>query len=217
MPRLRPARFATRTTADAADLSGASRPGSGDDAASSARDEPPGRTPRPGRSSRLAAGLCAAAVVLAAFGFWARTEAGNYAGGTGSSANAALTDRATTGQVRSKVTAAVNTIFSYRYTDTAATSAAAQQVLTGPAVRQYNQLFALVRKEEPAARLILTTRVTNAGVELLDGNRARVLIFANQQDTVAGTHKTSYAGAMFAVIVVRVGGAWKIENIDTFS
>ena len=84
-------------------------------------------------------------------------------------------------------------------------------------MRQYNTLFALVTKNAPAQKLVVTTRVTNAGVEMLNGDRARLLVFANQQDTRAGTSQTSYAGAMFAVTALREGGRWKIENIDTFS
>jgi Mce-associated membrane protein len=173
-------------------------------------------SPRPGgHRNLLTACLAMAVVILGSFGIWARTQASNA--DAAGAANLALTDRAETSQVRSQVTAAVNTIFSYSYADTSATSNAAQHLLTGPAIRQYNELFALVRREAPASRLILTTKVTNAGVELLSGDRARVLIFANQQDTVAGTDKTSYAGAMFAVTAVRSGGRWKIDGIDTFT
>jgi Mce-associated membrane protein len=54
-------------------------------------------------------------------------------------------------------------------------------------------------------------------VELLSGGLARVLIFADQQSSRAGTGQTSYAGALFAVTAVRQDGRWKIENIDTFN
>jgi hypothetical protein len=43
-----------------------------------------------------------------------------------------------------------------------------------------------------------------------------VLIFANQQDTAGTAHKTTDAGAMFAVNAVYQGGRWKIAHIDTF-
>jgi Mce-associated membrane protein len=155
-------------------------------------------------------------VVLAGFGAWATLHASSLRG-SAAAQNTALTDGQATAAVRRQVSAAVNTIFSYNYANTALTRQAAQGVLTGPAVRQYNALFALVTKNAPAQRLIVTTRVTNSGVELLSGNRARVLVFANQQDTRAGTGQTSYAGAMFAVTALRRGGRWKIENIDTFT
>jgi len=168
------------------------------------------------RSWRIPAALGAVTVVLAGFGVWATLHASSLRSDAAAQANTALTDRAATATVRREISAAVNTIFSYNYADTAATRRAAQSVLTGPAVRQYNTLFALVTKNAPTQKLVVTTKVTNTGVELFNGNRARLLVFANQQDTRAGTGQTSYAGAMFAVTALRQGGRWKIENIDTF-
>jgi Mce-associated membrane protein len=168
------------------------------------------------RSWRIAAALGAATVVLGGFGVWAMARA-NSERSSAATQNTALTDGPATAAVRGQVATAVNTIFSYNYADTAATRRAAQGLLTGPAVRQYNSLFALVTKNAPAQKLVVTTRVTNTGVEMLNGDRARLLVFANQQDTRAGTSQTSYAGAMFAVTALRQGGRWKIENIDTFS
>jgi Mce-associated membrane protein len=168
------------------------------------------------RSWRIAAALGAATVVLGGFGVWATVHA-NSERSSAAEQNTALTDAPATAAVRGQIAAAVNTIFSYNYADTAATRRAAQGLLTGPAVRQYNSLFALVTKNAPAQKLVVTTRVTSAGVEMLNGDRARLLVFANQQDTRAGTSQTSYAGAMFAVTALRQGGRWKIENIDTFS
>jgi len=168
------------------------------------------------RAWRAVAALGAATVVLGGFGVWATLHA-NSERGNAAAQNTALTDGPATAAVRREIAAAVNTIFSYNYANTAATRRAAQDLLTGPAVRQYDTLFALVTKNAPAQKLVVTTKVTNTGVELLNGDRARLLVFANQQDTRAGTGQTSYAGAMFAVTALRQGGRWKIENIDTFS
>jgi Mce-associated membrane protein len=170
-----------------------------------------------GRGTRRAAVvLGAVTVILGAFGAWATVAASGARAGY-SAQNVALTNGPATAAVKRQITAAVNTIFSYNYASTAATRQAAQGLLTGAAIRQYDTLFALVTKNAPAQKLVVTTRVTNSGVELLNGNRARVLVFANQQDTRAGTGQTSYAGAMFAVTALHQGGRWKIENIDTFS
>jgi Mce-associated membrane protein len=178
---------------------------------------PAGQTDKDRRRSwRIAAALGAATVVLGGFGVWATVHASSERS-SAAAQNTALTDGPATAAVRREIAAAVNTIFSYNYANTAATRQAAQGLLTGPAVRQYNSLFALVTKNAPAQKLVVTTRVTNAGVEMLNGDRARLLVFANQQDTRAGTSQTSYAGAMFAVTALRQGGRWKIENIDTFS
>lgn len=168
------------------------------------------------RRRALPAVLGAATVVIGAFGGWAAVAA-NGLHDTAAAANDALTDAGATRTVTRQVTSAVNTIFSYSYADTGRTRAAAQGLLTGPAIRQYDQLFALVERDAPAEKLVVTTRVTNIGVELLAGGRARLLVFANQQDTKTGTKQTSYGGAMFAVTAVRQGSRWKIENIDTFT
>jgi Mce-associated membrane protein len=164
----------------------------------------------------IAALLGAATVVLGSLGIWATVAAHglNAAAGT---ANAALVDSSATRKVETEITRAVNTIFSYSYADTQRTRAAAQQLLTGQAIRQYDRLFSLVEQQAPEQKLVVATKVTRIGVELLAGGRARVLVFANQQDTRAGTGQASYGGAMFAVTAVNQHGTWKIENIDTFT
>ena len=169
-----------------------------------------------GRVRLAALVLGAVTIVLGAFGVWATLAAHSLRSGAAPQ-NTALTDGPATDAVRRQIVSAVNTVFSYSYTDTAATRRAAQSLLTGPAIRQYNTYFSLVSKDAPTQKLVVTTKVTNSGVELLTGNRARVLVFANQQDTRMGTKQSSYAGALFAVTAVRQGNRWKIENIDTFN
>ncbi len=173
-------------------------------------------TPAARRSLRVPALLAVVIVLLGGFGVWATLKANNLRA-SNAQQNVALTDAAATSAVRQQVSRAVNQIFSYRYTDTAATRRAAQTLLTGRAIRQYDQLFSLVEKEAPAQKLVVTTTVTNSGVQFLSGDQARVLVYANQQDTRAGTTQSTYAGAMFAVTAVRAGTRWKIENIDTFT
>ncbi|HUD35386.1 MAG TPA: hypothetical protein VMR14_00710 [Streptosporangiaceae bacterium] len=150
--------------------------------------------------------------------FGVRAEVGSHSlRQAAASANVALVSPAQTRAVQQQITSAVNTIFSYRYSDVAATRSTAQHLLTGAAIRQYDQLFALVAQQAPKQKLVVTTRVASIGVEFLTGDRARVLVFANQQDTRAGTSQASYAGAMFAVTAVSRSGHWLIEDIDTFS
>jgi hypothetical protein len=81
-------------------------------------------------------------------------------------------------------------------------------------------LIAEVEKEAPQKKLIVTAAVSNAGVELLTPNAARVLVFATESDGSAGSagaSAPSTAGTLLAVNVVLDGGAWKIAGIDTFS
>ena len=164
----------------------------------------------------IAALLGAAAVIVGSIGVWALVAASSLRAAA-ATANAALTDRAATRTVSRDISRAVSTIFTYSYADTARTRAAAQRLLTGAAIRQYDQLFALVTRQAPKQKLTVTTKVSSIGVEFLTGGHARVLVFANQQDTRAGTAQTSYGGAMFAVTAVSEHGTWKIANIDTFT
>ena len=184
------------------------------------RARPPAESEQAGsrRSGRvvMTAMLGLAAIILGSLAIWA-TVAAHRLRSDAANANIAFVDQAATRTVTHDVTTAVNTIFSYNYADTARTRVAAQGLLTGAAIRQYNALFALVERQAPREKLVVTTRVTNIGVEFLTGDRARVLVFANQQDTRAGTGQTSYGGAMFAVTVGLQGGRWKIESIDTFT
>ena len=180
--------------------------------------EEPTQKAAPGRSRHpllLPACLGALAVVLGGLAVWFGLEASSATSGVDTS-NTALTDPAATRQVTQQVTSAVNKIFSYNYADTAKTSQAAAALLTGKARQQYDTLFKLVRQDAPKEKLVLTTTVTNSGVEFLDGSRARLLIFADQRDTAGVAHKTTDAGAMFAVNAVNQGGRWKISSIDTF-
>jgi Mce-associated membrane protein len=131
--------------------------------------------------------------------------------------NTALTDSATTSEVNGQVTSAVNAIFSYDYNDLDKTQQAAQNVLTGQAICQYNSLFKVVREQAPQQKLVVTVTAANSAVELLQGDRARVLVFATQSSVRTSTNQSASAGAMFAVNAVHRDGRWKIENIDTFT
>jgi Mce-associated membrane protein len=155
-------------------------------------------------------------VILGGFAVWSGQQAHALRGGT-VARNVTLTDNARTSEVKGAVATAVNTIFSCDYADLAKTDSAARRLLTGKAVQQYNALFAPVRQRASKDKLVLTTTVTDSGVTMLQGDRARVLIFADQRNTRTVDDQTTFGGAMIAVNAVRKGGTWKIENIDTLT
>jgi Mce-associated membrane protein len=145
---------------------------------------------------------------------WAAAQERELTGAV-SAKNAALSDNARTSEVKGQITTAVDTVFSYNYADVAKTEEAARELLTGKAVQQYRELFALVREQAPRQKQVLTTTVTDSAVKSLTGDRARLLIFADQQNTRTDKDETSHSAAVFAVDAVRTSGAWKIANIDT--
>ncbi|MBT2902403.1 hypothetical protein, partial [Streptomyces sp. McG3] len=173
------------------------------------------------RTSRLRvtlpALLCALTVLLGAFAAWAFTSADSLRDEPARQ-NTALTDIGRTSEVKGRISEAVGAVFSYDYASPARSDRAASTYLTGRAVRQHEDMLADVREQAPKQKLVLTTTVTGSGVEFLDGDRARLLIFADQSNTRTGKdEETTYAAAMFAVDAVRRGDTWLIAAIDTFT
>lgn len=165
----------------------------------------------------LPAVLCVLTVLLGSFAAWSFTSAGSLRDEPGRQ-NTALTDISRTSEVKGQITEAVGAVFSYNYASPAKVDTAVKTYLVGKAVQQHKDMLAEVRAQAPKQKLVLTTTVTESGVELLDGDRARLLIFADQSNTRTGkSQETTYAAAMFAVDAVRRGGSWRISAIDTFS
>ncbi|GAB2811261.1 hypothetical protein [Streptomyces daliensis] len=188
------------------------------DPAREARDA----TGRRRRRVPLPAVLGVVTVLLGGFGVWAGDEA-RALREDASVRNTALTDTARTSKLKGEISRSVGALFSYDHADAARTEKAAQKLLTGKAVEQHRKMLAGVREKGPGQKSVLTTTVTGSGVELLDGDRARVLVYADQRhtrtsgkggkDEAAGP---TYAPAMFAVDTVFRDGVWKITRIDTF-
>ncbi|MEU1090152.1 hypothetical protein ABZ401_25600 [Streptomyces sp. NPDC005892] len=165
----------------------------------------------------LPALLCVLTVLLGVFAAWAFASAATLRDDP-SRRNTALTDIARTSEVKGQITEAVGAVFSYDYASTEKSDRAAKTYLTGKAVQQHQDMLAEVREQAPKQKLVLTTTVTESAVEQLDGDRARLIVFADQSNTRTGAkEETTYAAAMFAVDAVRKDGRWRIAAIDTFT
>ncbi|MFE9533609.1 hypothetical protein [Streptomyces sp. NPDC006691] len=191
---------------------------------------PPPRRRLPGTGTAARAGLrralsvrapvvlCVLVVLLGGFAAFAATRADSLRSDP-AVRNAALTDPARTSEVKGQTEKAVAALFSYNYADSGPADKAASTLLTGKAVQQHHDMLAAVRAQGKDQKLVLTTTVTESGVEMIDGSRARVLVYADQSSTRTAGKKpeTTYAAAMFAVDVARgSGGTWQISGIDTF-
>ncbi|MFI0351202.1 hypothetical protein [Actinomadura sp. 9N407] len=165
---------------------------------------------------RWPAVLATVTVLLGGMTVWSHQQAESLRDAP-AARNAALADAARTSEVKGGVTDIVNTVFSYDHADIAKTERAARTLLVGKAVQQYDAMFAPVRRQAPQERLVLTTTVTDGAVKMLQGDRARLLIFADQRSTRGSDGRTSYAAAMLAVDAVRRSGRWQISDIDTFT
>jgi Mce-associated membrane protein len=168
---------------------------------------PRGRLPRP------VLVLAALTVVFGCLAAWFGAEAGSANSGTDTQ-NTALTNASATSVVSGQIASEVGTLFSYNYISPQPTVAAASHDLTGAAVSQYAALFGRVRQLAPQDQLIVTTSVTNVGVEMLNGSTARVLVFARESDRRANQAAGTPVTAMLAVNATLAGGQWKISGID---
>ncbi|MFD4259869.1 hypothetical protein ACFWR9_20155 [Streptomyces sp. NPDC058534] len=198
---------------------------------SSARKPKPATTTPAGRRRPLGLVLlCALTLLLGAFAGWAHAEAEGLRDEPARS-NTALTDLARTSEIKGQAAKAVDRLFSYDHADPGALDKAARDLLTGKAVAQHRDLLADVRERADRQKAVITTTVTESAVERIDGDRARVLVYADQSSVAttgskagerAGDKKDAakdegvYAAAMLAVDVVHRDGRWLVSALDTF-
>ena len=162
------------------------------------------------RARRLPVVLAALAVLFAAAGgfFLVRYEQ------LAKVDNIALLDTGATASVSGQVSQTLTAVLSYRYDGTASTERAAAQDLTGRARQQYDQLFAQVRAQAPAQKLVLTTRVVSVGVTSITGDTARLLVFVDQSATRGDTKAASASAAQLSVTATKVDGRWLVSDLQ---
>ncbi|MQA12108.1 MAG: hypothetical protein GEU98_26950 [Pseudonocardiaceae bacterium] len=193
----------TESTADSGEGEATEEPAEADRQAS-------GRSP-----VKLAAVLAVIALGLAALAFWFRTEAASLEGPTD---NEALINPARTSEVKEQVGTAVESLFSYNYTDTAKTERAAKDILAGDKVRaDYDKLFKQIKELAPKQQLVVSLKVVRSAVVRLEDDRARVLVFADQTNTRGSNGQTAAGGAQVAVSAQQIDGRWKITDLDLFN
>jgi Mce-associated membrane protein len=127
-------------------------------------------------------------------------------------ANTALVDVAATNAVTDQVGRAIKTVFSYDPSRLDQTAKAAQEVLTGAAMDQYNSLFTKAKDNAIATQQVLTTAVRSIGVIDMHGDAARVLVFIDRQIVQGDKHES--AVAQLIVHAAKTGETWKITEIQ---
>ncbi|GLY34504.1 membrane protein [Amycolatopsis sp. NBRC 101858] len=155
--------------------------------------------------------LAAVAVVMAVLAGWCTLEAKSTNAVVAH--NTALSDVAGTADAGKQISAALGTLFSYRYDDPGRNEQAAKELLTGPALAQYGQLFGEVRKLAADQKLVVTSTAVASGVKLLDGDRAALLVFLDQTGT-RGDGQHSTGAAQLSVTAERVDGKWRVTGMS---
>jgi Mce-associated membrane protein len=158
-----------------------------------------------------------AAVLVIALGFaaWFRGEA-NQLLDSAPKSNSALLDAGATAQVSGQVRDAVERVFSYDFARLDDNERAANDVVTGQFARDYRQQFARVRELAPGQQAVVVATVPALAVKVLDGDRAIVMVFIDQQANRGGQAQPLIAAGRLSVTAQRIAGNWKIADVEPF-
>lgn len=149
--------------------------------------------------------LVAASVVVGVGAFTARSA--------GPLANQAFVDSAATSELVGQVTSAMTTVYSYDYNTLPANEAAANAVITGKFATEFPRVFDPVKKLAPQEQAVLKSTVPAAGVIMLQGDHARLLMMVDQTGTRGTAQEPTGATARLVVDAQKVDGRWKISEV----
>jgi len=136
--------------------------------------------------------------------------------GTAASSNRALLDVGTTAEISEQVRDAVERVFSYDFARLDDNERAAAAVITGPFAADYRHQFARVRDLAPGQQAVVVATVPALAVKVLDGDRAIVVVFIDQQANRGGQAQPLLAAGRLRVTAQRVTGSWKIADVQPF-
>jgi Mce-associated membrane protein len=137
--------------------------------------------------------------------------------GTPAARNTALVDIGATAQVSQQIDDALRTVYSFDFARLDQNEAAARAVITPAFAAQFEQLFGQIRQLAPQQQAVVTATVASSAVREIDGDRAVLVVFLDQQATRAqsGDQPQQLAAAgRLTVTAERVDGAWKIADVQ---
>lgn len=198
---------------------GAAKPVDLDEAEASGSSEASGASRlsggrRIGKGQTLTIGLVIVGLVLAGLAVFFKLQ---YDTASDATSNTALLDVAKTAQVKDQVSQATEALFSYDFNNIKKTEDAAGNLLANDDVKaKYNSLMGEVKRLAPQQKMVVTCKVTRSAVIMLDGDRARVMVFVDQSSTRSDTKQTTAGSAQLHVDAQLQGTTWKITDLDTY-
>jgi Mce-associated membrane protein len=162
-----------------------------------------------------ALGLVGVLVIALGLAVWFHGEADQLRASAATS-NRALLDFAATAQVTGQVRDAVERVFSYDFARLDDNERTAAAVITGPFAHDYREQFARVRELAPRQQAVVVASVPALAVKVLDGDRAIVVVFIDQQASRGTQAQPLLAAGRLSVIAQRVAGSWKIADVKPF-
>lgn len=129
--------------------------------------------------------------------------------------NFAQVDDVLTAKVAAAVSTALVRSFSFDYSNPDATEQAADEVLRGKARKDYDVLFATLRKKAPDQQLVLSAKVQVAAVQELEGDHAKLLVFMDQASQRVSDKAASYYAAQLSIEAQKIDGDWRVTGMRT--
>ncbi|GAA2550200.1 hypothetical protein [Pseudonocardia hydrocarbonoxydans] len=184
------------------------------------RERPAPTADTPGRAAELLARLrtvpvlAAALVVLVALSAFFGIATASLRG-TPAAANTALTDLAATSEVQSQLGDALELLYSYDFARLDENERGARGVITEGFAPEFDRLFAQVRELAPQQQAVVSAVVTVSAVQSIDGDRAVLVAFMDQQATTAANAEQVAAAGRLTVTGERVDGRWLIAGVES--
>jgi Mce-associated membrane protein len=122
-------------------------------------------------------------------------------------------DVAATAQVVRHVNAALEAVYSYDFARLDENERTARELITEDFSDDYQMLFDEVRQLAPDQPAVVSAVVANSAVKVLDGDRAIVVAFIDQQATRGVDAEQFAVPARLTVTAERVDDRWKIAAI----
>ncbi len=154
-------------------------------------------------------------VIMLGLAAWFRGAA-NQLSGSAAASNSALVDAGTTAEVSGQVQAAVERIYSYDFARLDDNERAAGELITGAFTEDYREQFGVVRQLAPAQQAVVVATVLDLAVKVLDGDRAIVVVFLDQQASRGVEAPQLSVAGRLTVTAQRVDGSWKIADVEPF-
>lgn len=155
--------------------------------------------------------LLAVVVIATGLAVWFRGEAEQLRNREG---NDALVDVAATSQVLSDVNEALEAVYSYEVARLDENERTARELITEDFSDDYGMLVEEVRRPAPDQPAVVSAVVVSSAVKLLDGDRAIVVVFIDQQATRGVDAEQPAVPARLTVTAERVDDRWKIAAIE---
>src|SRR5690554_6640375 len=122
-----------------------------------------------------------------------------YADSAEAKSNIAVVDATATKTVQAHVSQALTWLLSFSHTEPGATQAAADELLTGDASKEFDRLFKDLLASAEGQKLELSATVRAVGVKALTEDKAEMLVFVDQYSERAGDEERSISAAQLGI------------------